>query len=57
MPAVSKAQFGKMGAMYSRGEISRKTLEKFNRGVDPDKLPDHAPKRNPLEGTRQRRKK
>jgi len=41
MPSQSKAQFGKMGAMYQRGEISRKTLEHFNKGVDYSKLPAH----------------
>lgn len=40
MPSVSKKQFGKMGILYKQGKISRKTLEEFNKGVDPDKLPN-----------------
>lgn len=39
MPSRSKAQFGKMGALFSEGRISRKTLEEFNKGVDVSKLP------------------
>ena len=39
MPAKSKAQFGKMGALYREGKISKKTMEDFNKGVDYKKLP------------------
>lgn len=39
MPSVSKKQFGKMGILYKQGKISRKTLEEFNKGVHPSKLP------------------
>lgn len=41
-PSVSKKQFGKMGALYREGKISRKTLEEFNKGVNPKKLPTRA---------------
>lgn len=39
VPARSKKQFGKIGALYREGKISRKTLEDFNKGVHPSKLP------------------
>jgi hypothetical protein len=39
MPSKSQKQFGKMGALYQEGKISRKTLEDFNKGVHPKKLP------------------
>jgi len=39
MPAVSKAQAGKIAAMYQRGEISRATMEDFLKGVKVSKLP------------------
>jgi len=39
MPSVSKQQFGKMGALYREGKITRKQLEDFNKGVHPSKLP------------------
>lgn len=45
MPSRSKAQFGKMGILYKQGKISRKSLEDFNKGVDPDKLPKHVKKK------------
>jgi hypothetical protein len=41
MPSKSKAQFGEMGMLYSEGKISRKQLEDFNKGVHPNKLPEH----------------
>lgn len=45
MPSKSQKQFGKMGALYREGKISRKTLQDFNKGVDPDKLPKRVKKR------------
>lgn len=39
MPAKSKRQFGMMGVLYKQGKISKKTLEDFNKGVHPKKLP------------------
>ena len=39
MPSKSKAQFGKMGQLYRKGKISRKTLDDFNKGVNPKSLP------------------
>lgn len=39
MPSRSKKQFGMMGVLYRQGKISRKTLEDFNKGVNPKKLP------------------
>jgi len=39
MPAVSKAQAGKIAAMYQRGEIDRATMEDFLKGVKVSKLP------------------
>jgi hypothetical protein len=42
MPSKSKSQFGKMGVLYQQGKISRKTLEEFNKGVNPKKLPKHS---------------
>lgn len=34
-----------MGALYREGKISRKTLEDFNKGVHPSKLPKHVKKK------------
>jgi hypothetical protein len=34
-----------MGALYREGKISKKTLDEFNKGVDPDKLPKKAKKK------------
>lgn len=45
MPAKSKAQFGKMGALYKEGKISRKTLDDFNKGTSPKNLPKHVKKK------------
>lgn len=45
MPSKSKKQFGKMGALYSEGKISRKTLEDFNKGVHPKSLPTRVKKK------------
>lgn len=39
MPSRSQKQFGKMGVLYKEGKISRKTLEDYNKGVKPSKLP------------------
>jgi hypothetical protein len=39
MPSKSKQQFGKMGALYKEGKISKKTLDDFNKGVSPKSLP------------------
>lgn len=39
MPVVSRAQFRKFYQMYRRGEIDRKTLEEWTRGVNYKKLP------------------
>ncbi len=44
MPSKSKAQFGKMGKLFSEGKISKKSLDNFNKGVDPNKLPDKVKK-------------
>jgi hypothetical protein len=41
MPAKSKAQFHKMGALYREGKISRTQLEDFNKGADFKDLPEH----------------
>lgn len=57
MPSKSRAQFRKMGVLYRQGKISRETLEEFNKGVDPDTLPAHTAKHNPLSGTRRPRRK
>jgi len=57
MPSKSKAQFGKMGSLYSQGKITRKQLEDFNKGVHPNKLPEHvSDRKNPLHGTRRKSK-
>lgn len=45
LPAKSKKQFGKMGALYREGKISKKTLEEFNKGVSPKKLPTRVKKK------------
>jgi hypothetical protein len=61
MPSKSKAQFRKMGELYSQGKITRAQLEDFNKGADYQNLPEHvAPKvsstvANPLNGTRRPR--
>ena len=44
MPARSKAQFGWAGAAYRRGELTRKELEDYNKGVKVSKLPETAEK-------------
>ena len=44
MPSISQAQFGKMGRLFKQGKISKKTLEEFNKGVNPKELPKHAKK-------------
>jgi hypothetical protein len=44
MPSKSKAQFGLMGRLYTQGDIDRKTLEEFNKGVHPKELPGHVKK-------------
>ena len=41
MPSKSKAQFGKIGLLFAKKKIGRKTLEEFNKGVDLSKLPEH----------------
>ena len=45
MPVKSKAQFRKFGAMYERGEISKKKLDEWTKGVDYNKLPERAKKK------------
>lgn len=39
MPAVSKAQFKKMFALYEEGKITKKQLDDFTKGVDYKSLP------------------
>lgn len=39
MPVVSKAQFRKFHQMYKDGEISKKTLDEWTKGVNFRKLP------------------
>jgi hypothetical protein len=45
IPAKSQAQFRKIGALYSQGKVSRKTLEDFNKGISPKELPKHVKKK------------
>ena len=40
MPARSQAQARYFGAAYSRGEIDRKTLDEFVKGVKVSRLPE-----------------
>lgn len=44
MPAVSQDQAHAIGAKYARGEVSRDTLEDFNKGVRVSSLPKHSKK-------------
>jgi hypothetical protein len=46
MPSKSRAQFGEMGLLYSKGKITRKQLEDFNKGVHPNSLPEHVAKKH-----------
>ena len=39
MPVKSKAQMKKFFQMYKDGEISKKTLDEWTKGVDYKKLP------------------
>lgn len=40
MPARSQAQARKMGALYSQGKISKRTLEEYTKGVQVSRLPE-----------------
>ena len=57
MPSESRAQFGKMGLLYSQGKITRKQLEDFNKGVHPKDLPEHVMKKIGEHGSHQAKKK
>jgi hypothetical protein len=48
MPSVSKKQFGKMGVLYDQGKIDKKTLDEFNKGVHPGKLPNRVKDGKPV---------
>lgn len=43
--ARSQAQARKFGAMYGRGEITKKELEARNKGLKMKNLPKHAKKK------------
>ena len=45
MPAVSKAQFHKLGMLRSQGKISKKVADEFLKGVDFKSLPDRVKKK------------
>ena len=57
MPSRSKAQFGKMGALYTQGQIDRKTLEEFNQGIHMKDLPEHVKKKKKSKKKKARKKK
>ena len=56
MPFASKAQRRKFHAMYRRGEIDKKTLDKFEKETGDKKLPERS-KTAGAEKTRQYKRK
>ncbi len=55
MPARSRAQAREMGYLYSKGKISRKTLEDFNKGIKMKNLPERVSKKSGGKTRRHRR--
>jgi len=45
LPAKSRAQARMIGYLYSKGKVSRKVLEDFNKGIKYSKLPARVKKK------------